>query len=383
MSIQGSSNDLDMHGNKSMTANLNLNNNKIINATDPTLLQDASTKNYSDTKVSKSGDSMSGNLLLGGNIITGLDNTYPPLNSSQAGSWSQIVQLSNDSIASAVALDGSRTMTGSLNLGNHKIINVTDPTSAQDASTKNYVDTKSLLVDGSNSMTGNMNLGTHRILNVVDPTAPQGAATKNYVDNKSLLVDGSNSMTGNMNLGTHKIINVTDPTLLQDASTKNYVDTRVIKNQVGFIPSLQSNSTNRNRFIASASSEFDTNYQAFNVFAPQINPTIFGGEWATSGVTSNFWIIIQCPFAVRIWKFQVRGRTSGDQRLSNWRLEGSNDNITFTTLYTSTDLIGTNVLEYQINIIVSYIYYRIFAVSGETGNPGLTYWQIYSLDQIN
>src|SRR5882757_7694937 len=226
MSIQGSSNDLDMHGNKSMTANLNLNNNKIINATDPTLLQDASTKNYSDTKVSKSGDSMSGNLLLGGNIITGLDNTYPPLNSSQAGSWSQIVQLSNDSIASAVALDGSRTMIGNLNLINHKIINVNDPTLAQDASTKKYVDTKSLLVDGSNSMTGNMNLGTHRILNVVDPTAPQGAATKNYVDNKTLFTDGSNSMLANMNLGTHKIINVIDPTLAQDASTKNYVDTK-------------------------------------------------------------------------------------------------------------------------------------------------------------
>jgi len=327
---------------------------------------------------------MSGNLLLGGNIITGLDNTYPPLNSSQAGSWSQIVQLSNDSIASAVALDGSRTMTGSLNLGNHKIINVTDPTLAQDASTKNYVDTKSLLVDGSNSMTGNMNLGTHRILNVVDPTAPQGAATKNYVDNKTLFTDGSNSMLANMNLGTHKIINVINPTLAQDASTKNYVDTRVIKNQVGFVPVLQSNSNNRNGFIASASSEFNTSYQAFNVFASQLNPTGAGNEWVTQGQTSNFWIKIQCPFAFRIWKFQVRGRNvSTSEYITNWRLEGSNDNITFTTLYTSTDTIGSTVLEYQINIVVSYTYYRIFAVSGQNTNPGLRYWQLYSLDSIN
>src|SRR5882757_10226161 len=164
-------------------------------------------------------------------------------------------------------------MTGSMNLGTHRILNVVDPTAPQGAATKNYVDNKTLFTDGSNSMLANMNLNTHKIINVTDPTLAQDASTKNYVDTKSLLVDGSNSMTGNMNLGTHKIINVTDPTLLQDASTKNYVDTRVIKNQVGFIPILQSNSTNRNRFIASASSEFDTNYQAFNVFAPQINPT--------------------------------------------------------------------------------------------------------------
>src|SRR5882757_6235652 len=120
-------------------------------------------------------------------------------------------------------------------------------------------------------MLANMNLSTHKIINVTDPTLAQDAATKIYVDTKSLLVDGSNSMLANMNLGTHKIINVIDPTLAQDASTKNYVDTRVIKNQVGFVPVLQSNSNTRNGFIASASSEFSSLYRAWNVFAPQIN----------------------------------------------------------------------------------------------------------------
>lgn len=37
--------------------------------------------------------------------------------------------------------DGSVLMTANLNLDSHKIINVTDPTLAQDAATKNYVDT--------------------------------------------------------------------------------------------------------------------------------------------------------------------------------------------------------------------------------------------------
>jgi microcystin-dependent protein len=40
----------------------------------------------------------------------------------------------------SVASDGQTPMTGNLNLGNNKIINLTDPTSAQEAATKAYVD---------------------------------------------------------------------------------------------------------------------------------------------------------------------------------------------------------------------------------------------------
>ena len=39
--------------------------------------------------------------------------------------------------------DGSSTISGNINLNTHKLINVTDPTNAQDAATKNYVDTNS------------------------------------------------------------------------------------------------------------------------------------------------------------------------------------------------------------------------------------------------
>ena len=50
-----------------------------------------------------------------------------------------------DAIATAVNskldADGSGTLTGALNMGSNKITSVTDPTSPQDAATKNYVDT--------------------------------------------------------------------------------------------------------------------------------------------------------------------------------------------------------------------------------------------------
>lgn len=39
---------------------------------------------------------------------------------------------------------GSVAMTGNLNLGSNKLVNVTDPTNPQDASTKNYVDTTAI-----------------------------------------------------------------------------------------------------------------------------------------------------------------------------------------------------------------------------------------------
>ena len=51
------------------------------------------------------------------------------------------VLTSHQSLADYVKKDGTVAMTGNLNLDSHKITNVTDPTSNQDAATKNYVDT--------------------------------------------------------------------------------------------------------------------------------------------------------------------------------------------------------------------------------------------------
>lgn len=51
-----------------------------------------------------------------------------------------------------------------------------------------------LLADGTRSMSGALDMGTHEINNVVDPTLAQDAATKNYVDNEvSTAVTGTTS----------------------------------------------------------------------------------------------------------------------------------------------------------------------------------------------
>jgi hypothetical protein len=45
--------------------------------------------------------------------------------------------------------------------------------------------------DGSVAFTGEQSMGTHKLTNVVDPTLAQDAATKNYVDTKISFVKGS------------------------------------------------------------------------------------------------------------------------------------------------------------------------------------------------
>ena len=74
--------------------------------------------------------------------------------------------------------------TGHPTLNNNPLTEVADPTNAQDAATKNYVDTNDALklAKAGDSMTGALAMGTNKVTGVGDPTAAQDAATKSYVD---------------------------------------------------------------------------------------------------------------------------------------------------------------------------------------------------------
>jgi hypothetical protein len=73
-------------------------------------------------------------------------------------------------------------------------------------------------------MPDDLDLGTYQIKNLGEPALAQDAATKNYVDTTTVASAGDN-MTGNLAMGTNKVTGLGEPTASQDAATKNYVDT--------------------------------------------------------------------------------------------------------------------------------------------------------------
>lgn len=65
---------------------------------------------------------------------------YTP--AGEATTHSLLSGLANDDHVQYLLVSGSRAMSGALNMGTHPINNIVDPSSAQDAATKNYVDGK-------------------------------------------------------------------------------------------------------------------------------------------------------------------------------------------------------------------------------------------------
>ena len=118
------------------------------------------------------------------------------------------------------------TSTGDYDMVNKKLRNVGNPASNTDAATKKYVDdnsgggkTSSLTIDSNIDMKD-----TYRILNLKDPSDANEPATKNYTDINFFYRDGSQPMTGDINMDHKKIPNLGLPSDKYDAVHKEYVD---------------------------------------------------------------------------------------------------------------------------------------------------------------
>ena len=179
-----------------------------------------------------------------------------------------------------------------------------------------------------------------------------------------------------MNAVGQIISNLCDPRLPQDGATKNYVDNK--KCLVGYIPSLEANSS-KTGFTAAASSSYSSSWSPYMAFNSSIVPSSTGNEWATASVNTNFWISIACLDPVRIWRVALRGRYGNAERIYNWRIEGSTDNSVWTTLYTAANptYLGGTIQFFNIRTTNLYQYYRLYYVNAETTNPGLSVFQLY------
>jgi hypothetical protein len=108
------------------SAAVSLNSQKVTNLATPTVSTDASTKGYVDTQIT--------------NLIGAAPSTLDTLAEISAAINSDpnlYATLNNGKLNR----DGTQAMTGALPMGTFKITGMGDPTNAQDAATKNYVDT--------------------------------------------------------------------------------------------------------------------------------------------------------------------------------------------------------------------------------------------------
>jgi len=312
--------------------------------------------------------------------------------------------------------DCANALTEDLNLDSHRLINVKDPSNAQDAATKNYVDNSETdkVSKSGDTITGDLNIllseDNLRTFGVRD-SGPGKSVTlflgdaghrihNNFGNALQIVASHGVKFTGpagdvcwlgakfgpkamfykSINMNRNYICGLNDPNWEQDAATKNYVDTRHAKNSVGLVPNMSKNEC-KSGFVVSTSSELahSPGYHVFNRSEER--------EWIVGkDVRTNFWIKLKCPEQIRIYKFALRGRP-GNPAKHSFKFQGSNDDDNWTDIFSATDVLLDSTVSFfnvlNIDAPTSYCYYRVYITDTEMIKaPGLSYWQIYTLDPI-
>ena len=213
---------------------------KLTNVGNPTSDSDSATKKYVDDN---SGGGKTSLITVDSNIDMksqySITKLKTPSNNDDAANKKYVDDSKVDGSV-FLKLDGTRQMTGNLNMNNNRILNIPAPNGNNQPTPLAYTDLAYLKVDGSNSMTNDLNLNNKKIINLITPKNNSDAAPKKYVDDSIsnqdftsfLKKDGSISMTSDLNVGGHKIINLENPFSDSDAVNKKYVDSHIHQTHV-------------------------------------------------------------------------------------------------------------------------------------------------------
>lgn len=257
-------------------------NKRIINVQLPSQNYDAANKQYVDSKVNDylplTGGTLTGALILSGN----------PTQNTEAATKGYVDSKVAQAGGGDFMASGAVPMTGDLQMDNHKITGVSDPTDTYDGANKHYVDSTTqtaiaqaqfLPLSGGN-MTGDINMNSHDITDIEylwlgRPDATYAKIGYAYNSTSECLnVDfiGHSANTENTKVLLSGINNPYDD---DDASNKAYVDSKIAELQ-GTIETLTTQLSEANSEISTLKTQVSTLNTFMNKFQPMLN-TIYNG----------------------------------------------------------------------------------------------------------
>ena len=198
---------------------------------DPTSNNQAANKSYADTKLSLTGGTMTGDLIL-------LHDSYPvDGNTNKAISYESQREI-------FLSRQESFPMQSDINMNDNFIENIATPTSSHQVTNKGYCDYNFLNRQSGGVLMGSLSMNQNDLFEIPAPKYGNSAVNKNYIDTEITKVhqnldltpflrkDGQRAMTGNLNMDGNKIIRLASPTNNSDATNKQYIDEALLKSHL-------------------------------------------------------------------------------------------------------------------------------------------------------
>ena len=257
---------------------------------DPTSNNQAANKSYADTKLSLTGGTMTGDLIL------------PPHNYPIPGNTNKVINYESQREI-FLSRQESFPMQVDINMNNNFIQNIATPTSSHQATNKGYCDYNFLSRQKGGVLMSSLSMNQNDLFEIPDtPKFGSSAVNKSYVegeiakipqgsnsDTSSFLkLDGSRAMSGNLDMDNHKIVKLQDPTEDTDAASKFYIDQKLEQSHI-----LSSSSKNEFVFLndpSKISLEYNVTSAAFDNFpaSPHINKKAYLIDLKKDVGTNNY-----------------------------------------------------------------------------------------------
>ena len=257
---------------------------------DPTSNNQAANKSYADTKLSLTGGTMTGDLIL------------PHHNYPIPGNTNKVINYESQREI-FLSRQESFPMQADINMNNNFIQNIATPTSSHQATNKGYCDYNFLSRQKGGVLMSSLSMNQNDLFEIPDtPKFGSSAVNKSYVegeiakipqgsnsDTSSFLkLDGSRAMSGNLDMDNHKIVKLQDPTEDTDAASKFYIDQKLEQSHI-----LSSSSKNEFVFLndpSKISLEYNVTSAAFDNFpaSPHINKKAYLIDLKKDVGTNNY-----------------------------------------------------------------------------------------------